>query len=244
MPYRKLPNTDKSRLEAMKIALERQNLEPILPIQFKMQLDDANHNFENKLNFKNATLLHAAERNKKHAEIVAKCRMYLSHFYQVINMTILRGELPRKTRNYYGIKETNNDLPNFLNSETKLLEWGEQLIQGEQKRMSEGGIRITNPSLALVSINFENFKDSLRSINMQRNIQDRALTDIITYRDTIDEHILTLWNWLEKHFNSKTKQGREECANWGVNYIYKKSELRRMEQEKYVQSISLSLNLV
>lgn len=245
MPYRRLPNTDKARLEAMKIALEKQEqeVEPILPYKFRLQLSEIAQNFDKKLNFKHTTLLHAAQRSKQHAELVAKCRMYLSHFFQVVNMAILRGELPKRTRTYYGINELDNKLPN-LNSESKLLHWGTQLINGEQERMSQGGIRINNPSLALVTINYEKFKDSLQSIEIQRNIQDRATNDVTNSRTTVDESIVELWNILEAYFNPKTKEGRESCTAWGINYIYRKSELERIERERYKESITLSLNLI
>lgn len=243
MPYRRLPNTDRARVRAMKTALKNQEeeVELIIPYDFRIKLQEVAQNFENKLNFKNSTLQKGILHNRKHSELSNKARMYLSHFLQVMNMSIQRGELSKNTRLFYGIEESDTKMPD-LSNDPSLLEWGKRIIEGENNRMTKGGNRIYNPSLALVSINFEKFKESYRQLQNQQEIQNRANTELANYRDTADKYILKLWNTLEKHFeNQNEAKFRTVCSAWGISYVYRKSELEKMEKQRYADSISLSL---
>lgn len=243
MPYRRLPNTDRARVRAMKTALKNQEeeVELIIPYDFRIKLQEVAQSFENKLNFKNATHQKGILYNKKHSELTNKARMYLSHFLQVMNMSVQRGELSKTVRLFYGIDKEDNKLPD-LNSDKLLLEWGEKIIQGENDRMAKGGNRIYNPSLALVSINFEKFKDSHTQLQHEQRIQLRANSELANYRDTADKYIVRLWNTLEKHFECNNENKfRTACSAWGISYVYRKSELERMEKQRYADSISLSL---
>ncbi len=245
MPYRRLPNTDKARLSAMKTALKNQEeeIEIVIPYDFRMQLQEVAINFENKLTLKNTMQQRGVAYNKKHSKLTNKARMYVSHFLQIINMSIQRGELPKETRIYYGIDKNNVKLPD-LNSDEKILEQGEKLIAGENQRILKGANRIYNPSLALVSINLENFKESCAEIKNHQQTQNRANNELIKYRKVADEHILKLWNILEKHFHlqyNNEAKFRTVCSSWGINYVYRKSELEKLEKLRYAASISPTL---
>ncbi len=244
MPYRRLPNTDKARVKAMKIALKKQEdtIEIILPFEFRKKLEEVAQNFENKLNFKNATQQKGILNNKKHSENTQKSRMYLSHFMQVVNMCIQRGELSSDIRTFYGIDKEDSKLPD-LSSEQMLLEWGKKVIEGENERMQQRGNRIHNPSIALVSINYEKFVESYKTSQNQKNISQRANSDLYAYREIADQYILELWNLLEEYFKEKSpKEFHQKCTDWGISYVYRKGELEKLEKERYVNSISPSLN--
>ncbi|PVX50966.1 hypothetical protein C7377_1296 [Balneicella halophila] len=244
MPYRRLPNTDRARMRAMKTALKNQEeeVELIIPYDFRMKLQEVSQKFEGRLNFKNSTQQKGLLLNKKHKEFTNKARMYISHFIQVVNMAIQRGELGENVRSYYGIDIKNTKLPD-LSSDNLLLEWGEKIINGENDRMNKGGNRIYNPSLALVSINYEKFKDSYKELKYQQETQLRANEELVKYRDTADKHIVKLWDILEKHFDfSNEDKSRTACSAWGINYVYRKNELEKIEKKRYADSISLSFN--
>ncbi|MBS9768419.1 MAG: hypothetical protein KGV44_12905 [Flavobacteriaceae bacterium] len=243
MPYRRLPNTDKARVKAMQTALKKQEdtIEIIIPFDFRKQLEEIAQNFENRLHFKNTTQEKGVSNNKTHTENTHKSRMYLSHFMQVINMSIQRGELSNEVRSFYGIAPEDHKLPD-LGTEKALLEWGKKIIDGENERMLQRGTRIYNPSLALVSINYEKFVDSYKNTRNQKNIQERANTSLYEYRPIADECILQLWNILEEYFKKNDERNfLKLCSDWGINYVYRKGELKKLEQERYVKSISPAL---
>ncbi len=243
MPYRRLPNTDRARLRAMKTALKNQEeeIEIVIPYDFRVKLQEVAINFENKLTLKNTMQQRGVAYNKKHSKLTSKARMYISHFLQIINMAIQRGELSKETRTFYGIDKNNTKLPE-LNSDEKILVQGEKLIEGENQRTLKGANRIYNPSLALVSINLENFKESCAELKNHQQTQNRANTELVKYREVADEYILKLWNILEKHFQCNNEaKFRATCSSWGINYVYRKSELEKLEKLRYAASISPTL---
>ncbi len=243
MPYRRLPNTDRARLRAMKTALKNQEeeIEIIIPYDFRIKLREVAINFENKLTLKNTLQQRGVVYNKKHSKLTNKARMYVSHFLQIINMAIQRGELSKETRTFYGIDKNDTKLPE-LNSDEKILAQGEKLIKGENQRMLKGGNRIYNPSLALVSINLEKFKESCAELKNHQQTQHRANTELVKYRQVADEYILQLWNILEEYFRSdNAAKSREACSSWGISYVYRKTELKKLEQTRYEATISPTL---
>lgn len=242
MPYRRLPNTDVARLRAMQTALKKQEqeVELVIPYDFRIKLKEVSQNFEGRLYFKNTTQQKGIQHNKKHRELTAKARMYLSHFLQVMNMSVQRGELAKNTSTFYGLDENSPKLPD-ISTDTSLLEWGKKIITGENERINKGGNRIYNPSIALVSINFENFKESYNELQFQQQTELRANEQLVEYRAIADKYIVELWDILEKHFESNNEdKSRTACSEWGINYVYRKTELKKMEQQQYVDSISLS----
>lgn len=244
MPYRRLPNTDRARLRAMKKALEMQNneIEIVIPYPQRVKLQEVANDFEAKLNSKNLATKNRVNQNKEHFAIAGKARMYLSHFLQVVNMSILRGELSEDTRTFYGIDKEEHRLPDFSSDEL-FLEWAEKVVQGENKRMTRGVNRISNPSIALVSIHLEKFRDSYRGVKHQHIIQKRANEDFLVSRTTADKVILNLWDTLEEYFaDTNENVMRKKCTLWGINYVYRKSELKKMREEEYARSISPSLD--
>ncbi len=244
MPYRRLPNTDKARARAMDIALKNQEeeVELVIPYDFRRHLEEVSRNFSNKLNFKNSTQEKGVLNNKQHTENTNRARMYLSHFLQVVNMSIQRGELSSEVRTFYGIDRGNQKLPDLSNEES-LLKWGEKIIQGENERMNQRGNRIYNPSLALVSINYEKFVASYKDNKNQQMVQERANQELANYREAADKCILELWNILEEHFRKHNeKMFRTICSAWGISYVYRKGELEKLERQRYLDSISPSLD--
>lgn len=243
MPYRRLPNTDRARLRAMKKALEMQDeeIEIVIPYPQRVKLQEVANDFDAKLSLKNLATKNRINQNKNHFIIASKARMYLSHFLQVINMSISRGELNEETRTFYGIDREEHRLPDFSSDEL-FLEWAEKVVQGEHKRMTSGVNRISNPSIALVAIHLDKFRESYKKGKLQQKIEERANNDLSASRGFADEAILKLWNTLEEHFTHRNENiMREKCAKWGISYVYRQAELKKIREEEYARSISPSL---
>ena len=114
--------------------------------------------------------------------------MYISHFLQVVNFAILRGELKPEVIEYYGL-DINSKATPPLNLEANVLTWGERVIEGEQKRIAKGGSPIYSPSIALVKVHFEEFKEAYRHQKMLQNITNRASMKVAELREQADELI-------------------------------------------------------
>ena len=115
MPYRRLPNTDAARIRALETALNNEEFSNINNLPFSLNLRQKIEFFLPK--FKTAIANSQCARDKqnknsqKYGEFTKKAKLYISHFLQVLNFTIIRGELKPVARTFYGIDEHDTKLP-------------------------------------------------------------------------------------------------------------------------------------
>jgi hypothetical protein len=151
-------------------------------------------------------------------------RMYLSHFLQVVNMAITRGELKPDVRDFYGLDRETKAIPD-INTEQQLLEWGKKVIQGEDKRMSQGGSRVFNPTIAMVKMRFEKFQENYDFHKDLLKTSQKMHEKVTDERETADQLIVKIWNEVEASFNNlEPDQKRKKASEYGVVYIYRPSE--------------------
>ena len=228
MPYRRLPNTDLARIRAMQAAIKKGNIIPPFQLAFSQSLlakvKPFLSTFEKAVDEQRRALDIQASKNKDYSLAFKKAQMYVSHFIQVLNFSIIRGELPVKVRNHYGFELESNKLP-ALNSEEELIEVGANLIKGEHTRTLSGGTPILNPKISLVSMHYEKFLDLH---NYQKRLKEnsaRANTNVANLRLKADELILDLWNETERFFNHlNPTEKRKKCEEYGLVYVFRKTE--------------------
>lgn len=228
MPYRRLPNTDSSRLRAMETALNvslkvapsalaysqktHQSLKYFLPT------------YQQALQFYKDAYKNQVDKSAHYAELQRKARLYISHFIQVLNLAILREEIPDKVRSLYGLADYAKKVPNIV-TDHEILEWGEKIIEGENKRMMQGGTPMGNPRIALVKINFDNFKEAQRNQAFIKNNYSRTLEKVCSLRPEADRIILNIWNEVEQTYeNCSANEKRDRAAEYGLIYVYRKTE--------------------
>lgn len=180
------------------------------------------------------------KKSKEYNESQRKARLYLTHFIRVMNMAIFRGDLPAETRAYYGIPTNESVLPS-LNTENELISWGKRIIEGEEFRIRKGGSPITNPTIAVVKVRFQNF---LEEDNYHKTLLKRILdytTKTSEMRKEADEIILELWNDVEAAHNSLPEETRKnECEDYGIVYFYRKSELEKASQADQSEAVEMT----
>jgi len=228
MPYRRLPNTDVARLKALKQAYQKGKELPPFKLAFSQgvfyKVQSFLTNFESVIRLYKNTYAVSIAKNREYPLLYKKAKLYISHFIQVMNMAIARGEILPNIRTFYGIDESDARTPD-MNSESEVIKWGERVIAGETERLKKGMTPISNPTIAVVKVRFEQFIDAYRSkkINQKNNI--RILNNVINLRNQADEIILNVWNEVEKYYaNLPDDKMREKAAEYGVSYVYRKSE--------------------
>jgi hypothetical protein len=236
MPYRRLPNTDAARLRALKIALDRGKEIPPFKLSFSQstlhKIQTFLPSFEKAIYEYNQAYAKQIEKNKKYISVLKKAKIYISHFIQVVNMAIHRGDLPISERKYFGLKEDIRKLPS-LNSEADVIKWGEKLILGETIRTREGRSLITNPTIAVVKVRYENFLDGYKFQKMLQKNHQRAQENLDNLRMKADEIILNIWNEVEDfHKNEADNIRREKAKNYGLIYVFRKNELSGKKSPK------------
>jgi len=232
MPYRRLPNTDQARIRAMEKALRKcltdnssdcPISEPTLAI-----LEIVLPKFQHALINLGAARKNQIAKNKDYAELIRKARIYISHFIQVLNFAIVRGELKAEVREHYGLATFAESLPPLV-SEKEILEWGKKMIEGEQKRLQKGGSPIYNPSIALVKVNYERFFDSYLFQKNLISTSKRAIKLVTELRPEVDGLILQVWNEIESYFlQNDGTTNREKTSDYGIIYVFRKREKLRL----------------
>jgi hypothetical protein len=233
MPYRRLPNTDKSRLKAIKTALEKGKELPPFKLAYSQnslfKLQSFISSFEQALSMQKQNYQHLLDNNQQFREAQKKARLYISHFIQVMNMAIIRGELPSRIKSYYGLDNNLKSVPS-LKSDEEMLEIGRKLIDGETQRCKEGVSGVTNPTLAVVKVWFDKYVDAYMHRNTLQKRYHASLEKITEIREQADGIILKVWNEVEDHFSEQTDEARRErAAEYGLTYVYRKNELKERE---------------
>lgn len=235
MPYRRLPKTDQARIRALRNAVDSS-------VQGGVFTNVLSHNtyyraktFLDKFSrevsiYKRCVAEQSTKRgNEKYEAALKRARMYVSHFIQVLSMSIMRGEIARDKRPYYGLVQDEDTVPNLF-SEASVLEWGVKIIEGERRRQAEGGVPIYNPTMGRVVVAFELFKEMY---DKQHSLQERtaeALRNISDMRFECDEIIFDAWGEIENAFSGLTGEARiKKCSEYGVIYYYRTGDSKKVE---------------
>ncbi len=229
MPYRRLPNTDSARLRALKKALEKSKEIPPFRLAFSMKtlvrIQSFLPMFENAISHQRQTLANQAGKAKANQETARKARLYLTHFLRVMNMAVMRGELPAESRTFYGIAAEDSTLPS-LATENELVAWGKRIIEGEEYRIRKGSTPVTNPTIAVVKVRYEKFLESRTHLKTINRRAAECVSRTAGMRREADDLIATLWNEIEAKFSSQPEDERRTSAEkYGIVYVFRKSEM-------------------
>lgn len=233
MPYRRLPNTDQARIRALKAAVDSSVrggiFTNVLTHNTYHRAKELLERFSREVAvYKRCVAEQSPKKgNENYEAALKKARMYVSHFIQVLSMCIMRGEVARSKRPYYGLPENEDTVPNLF-SEASVLEWGQKIIAGEQRRQGEGGVPIYNPTMGRVSVVFELFKEMYDRRHMLQTRTAESLANISNMRYEVDELIFEVWGEVEKSFASLSGDARiKKCAEYGVIYYYRPDRAKK-----------------
>ena len=233
MPYRRLPNTDQSRLTALQTAIQRASeadfTEQVISWQNISEAQKFLMQFENKVSLYHENFNTRVSANKQYRRMVQNARMYISHFIQVLNMTVMRGEIKKELKELYGLDPDSHILPD-LSSEEDLLVWGKNIIDGEQERIRQGGFPLYNPGITKVRVHYDIFKENQVNQNMHRKTENRVYEDLEGLRKEADRIILNIWNQVEEYYKNLLPYARlRACQAYGLIYYYRTGESRLTE---------------
>jgi hypothetical protein len=243
-----LPNTDAARIRALKTALDKGKEVPPYKLAYSakiiLRLQKFLPLFEHSIQLQRQSIASQSKKSKDYNESLRKARIYLTHFIRVMNMAIFRGDLPAETRAYYGLATNESTVPS-LNTENELISWGRRIIEGEEFRIRKGGSPITNPTIAVVKVRFENFleEDNYHKTLLKKTYDYTERTGDM--RKEADEIILEIWNEIEAAYPGLPEEiRRKECEDYGIVYFYRKGELERsniIEPQNTIENKETSL---
>lgn len=234
MPYRRLPNTDQARIRALKAVVTKAEIYNVYDLAVSLKtLTDA-RNFLMKFEAAQAYYAECFERQakagRKHQANVKTARLYISHFIQVLNLAVIRSEVRVSHKEFYGLDTKNNNVPD-LSTEMALAEWGRKIVDGEKRRISQGGIPIYNPTIAKVRVHYDIFMESFEKQKNLQALTARSLETLAAMRAEADALILDIWNQVEERFSEiiPNEKRLNLCRDYGLIYYYRNGEKQKEE---------------
>ena len=242
MPYRRLPNTDLTRIYALEKAIGKEGYKENGQLVLSYQTIQDSTTFLNQ--FKRAQGIYQqcytsqAKSSKEYRVTVRMARLYISHFIQVLNMCIQRGELRKEVRSYYKLSPDDTCIPDVIN-EPSLYEWGKKVIDGENERVANGGIPIYNPTIAKVKVHYDKFAEQYFAQKILQKATAQAVETMATLRPMADTLILDIWNQVESTYQDLPPEERiQRCQEFGVIYYYRTSEKAKQEADRMQRAFS------
>jgi len=231
MPYRRLPNTDQARIRALKAVVVKGEVCNVYDLAVSLKSLTEARNFLTKFEAAQTYYTECFERQaqagRKHLTNVRTARLYLSHFIQVLHLAVIRSEVRTAHLVYYGLENSKNNVPD-LSTESALVEWGRKIVNGETRRLSQGGIPIYNPTIAKVRVHYDIFLDSYEKQRNYQSLTARSLENLASMRAEADGLILDIWNQVEDKFAevSPNDTRLNLCRDYGLVYYYRSGEKR------------------
>ncbi|NJM16372.1 MAG: hypothetical protein HC896_14250 [Bacteroidales bacterium] len=207
-----MPNTDVSRLKALKTAYRKAKELPPFNLAFSQSAFQLVQSFlpgfeKSILNYKHG-YKNQVEKNKDYIKEMSRAKLYISHFIQVLNMAIVRGELSADNRAFFNMDVKEKKLPT-LNTEADIIKWGERLIQGERNRKIKGLTPISNPTIAVVQVRYEKFMDAFQFQKTIQKTNAMHLNKLASLRREADNIIQKVWNEVEDAYMNLPEEEKE-----------------------------------
>lgn len=228
MPYRRLPNTDQARVRALRDAIRQAGHQSYneLVISFKLQRDAENFLslFEKQLTLYKHSLTSQVNANKQYLQVIHNARMYISHFIQVFNLAVIRGDIKKEHKLLYHLQTDSHNVPD-LSTEAAIMQWGQNIIDGEIERTRNGGSPIYNPTIAKVQVHYEVFKEYKSTQKLYQATTNRNWEELAKLREKGDAILLEIWNQVENFYKNETPYHKlMKCQSYGLIYYYRKNE--------------------
>jgi hypothetical protein len=239
MPYRRLPNTDQARLRALRTAIQRADkqefAEQVVTLKTTHEAKTYLSVFEKQLIQYQHTLENQVSANKRYQQIVHNARLYISHFIQVLNLAVIRGDIKKDHKLFYQLDPNVHTVPD-LTTEAALIQWGKYIIDGENERVRNGGLPIYNPAIAKVQVHYEVFKEYKSTQKIHQSSTNRSWEELVSLREKGDAIILDIWNQVEAKFKDERPFSRlQKCQQYGLIYYYRKGEKELTKADDLVE---------
>ncbi len=228
MPYRRLPKTDATRLKALKDVINKtQFLEyhnQFVPFALINKARNILSTYEKHLTEYQTCVQIEGNANKQFQHLMRNAQSYVSHFTQVLNLAVIRGDIKREHKEFYKLDPSTNTVPELSNSNA-VLYWGKNIIDGETERLSKGGFAIYNPTIAKVKVHYNIFREYHTIQQQHKQTTERSREALNKQRNMVDELLLEIWNLIEDHFKDyKPYERLIKCEEYGMIYYYRANE--------------------
>lgn len=236
MPYRRLPKTDLGRIKALQkiVSMEghKENGQLVLSYQTIRDTQQLLSRFRNAHRQYQQYYDQSLVIGKEVKKGATMARLYVSHFIQVLNMCIQRGELPGDIKVGYGLDPATSTKPS-LTADKDLAYWGQKIIEGEENRVRQGGLPIYNPNIGKVKVYYSIFAEQYYSGLTYKQNAEKHRSELSDLRPLVDDLLEDVWNHVEAFFSSLPLTLRmAKYEQFGLTYYLHAKEKKQAEAEK------------
>lgn len=219
MAYRRLPNTDNARLLAILKLNEMLNDNNSALKSHRKEIVSFKEAFEKLIEKRNTYKAKRSTLNKQKKESLKRLKIYVSHFLQVFNFAIDRGDINKECRKFFGLTINTGVIPS-LSKEAEIIKWANNIVLGEQKRIANGVEVISHPKFTLIKEIAEETEKVIADLKILDDLFKECQKEISEQRTIVDALIRQLWNEIEFQFvNKPIEIKRKEAARYGVVYV-------------------------
>ena len=228
MYIKRVPETDDGKIRALQAAVDREEVNGMQEIILSAAEVEELHffitSYEGARVVLKQTIKDSAKAQTEYGELFKNAEMYISHFIQVLQLTVIRNEIkPEILLDDYGFESGKElELPD-LSTEEAVIYWGEKMIQGEAKRMSRGGYPLYNPAIAKVKVHYELFLDVVHSTKIYKQNMIRQQAGLYELQKKAESMIRDIWSRVEeKYGNLPLEELSEVYQSYKISYHYQK----------------------
>jgi hypothetical protein len=224
---KKLPETDDERIDILRAALEQEETnkawDKILSIAELQDLRVLITKYEGDNAVFNQAITDRAKAKSLYDELFKNAQLYVSHFIQVLFLTVIRNEIKPEYLPLYGFQENSPSLPlPRLLTEEAVLTWAEKLMKGETERTYRGGTSLYNPTIAKVKVHYELFKEAIYSLSIYEKNLARLQNNISEIRKSADEFIGSIWTKVEERYSGTSPEEQSlRFKAYKIQYLHR-----------------------
>jgi hypothetical protein len=228
MPFRQLPASDPTRTQALQGALKKSTsttgaahlisattTAALAALQPKWEKEIAERADASGQQSASTLALTAA---------ADKLRLLVSHFIQVYQMGIARGDFAAAGRAVYELSVNEETVPN-LDAEAALLLWADRIVKGDPRRVTQFSEAPMAMPAAAVAAALQTYHDKLAAQTDAKDQLEAEQADVIALRSEADQVIRDVWDEVEfalRQLEAPTL--RRRAREWGVVYAQRPGE--------------------
>jgi len=230
MPFRQLPSSDAGRSQALNAAKSKADssttnaAQQVITAETRTALDTLAPLFNKEVLERGTALSTQSAASTALAKAVVSLRTLVSHYFQVMNFAIVRGEIPAAARALYQIDVGDESVPT-LGREAEVDQWARRIAEGEKARTDAGGLPMAMPSAAQVAAAYSDFTAKQQVQSDSKDHFDKEQGDVVNLREKVDDTIRDTWDEVEFAFRREDPPNlRRKAREWGVVYALRPNE--------------------
>lgn len=229
MPFRQLPASDPSRTQALQGALKKWNSTTGAARLISAATGAALETFQPKWEKEVAERADAFGQQSASTQALGtaagKLRLLVSHFIQVYQLAIARGDFAAAGRAVYELSVNDETVPN-LDAEAALLLWADRIVKGDPRRVAQfSEAPMALPAASAVAAALQAYNAKLAAQSEAKDDLEAEQADVIALRADADKLIRDVWDEVEFALRQlEPPTLRRRAREWGVVYAQRPGE--------------------